>query len=448
MRHEPHAVSDARADVGGLVEHLFRQHAGQLTAALARRLGPAHLDAAEDIVHDALVQALRTWPFRGVPDDPRAWLVRVAHNRALDAARRDAVLRRKLPALELWVRDAAVPGAGADGPLGDDELALVFACCHPAVPREAGVALALKTVAGFGVGEIARAFVAEEAAIAQRLVRARRRLRAGDVAIAVPEHPAELAARLPAVLDTLYLLFNEGYGAHGGDALVRRDLCAEAVRLALLVAGHPATAGPAAHALVALMLFHAARLDTRTGETGDVVLLGDQDRSRWDRGLIGRAFHHLALAGTGDVLTRHHLEARIASYHAIAPSLRDTDWRGVLQAYDALAGLVPTPVVRVHRAVAVGMVHGAPAALDALDAVADAPAMRRYLWFHAARAHWLQRAGRRAEAAAAYRRARMLAAVEPARRFLDARLRELEPGAPGEPSAPSAAVDGEPRSGR
>jgi RNA polymerase sigma-70 factor (ECF subfamily) len=418
-------VTAGVSGVTPLVEHLFRERAGQLVAALARRLGPAHVGLAEDIVQDALLQALRTWPFRGVPDDPAAWLFRVAHHRALDVVRRDATLRRKTALLDAWSEGATPPDATSAGELPDDELALVFACCHPAVPSDAGVALALKTVGGFGVGEIARMFLATEPTIAQRLVRAKRRLREARVRIAVPTGARELATRRPAVLETLYLLFTEGYAAGDGAALVRPELCAEARRLAELVARHPATRCPEAHALAALLCLQSARLAARTDAAGDVVLLADQDRTRWDRALIARGFHHLARAAGGDTLTRYHLEAQIAACHAAAPHAAATDWVCVLDAYDALQELAPSPVTQVHRAVAVGMLSGAAAALQALDAIDDAAVPARYPWYHATRAHWLREAGDATGAAAAYRRALALTGAVPARAFLRDRLREV-----------------------
>jgi RNA polymerase sigma-70 factor (ECF subfamily) len=299
------------------------------------------------------------------------------------------------------------------------------------VPREAGVALALRTVAGFGVGEIARAFLVGEAAVAQRLVRAKRRLREADVRLAVPESAADLAARLPAVLDTLYLVFNEGYSASEGDAPIRRDLCAEALRLARLVARHPTTAGPEPHALAALLCFHGARLDARVDAGGDLVLLADQDRGRWDRGLVAQGFRHLARAAAGDAVSRYHHEAEIASYHAAAATPEATNWAGVLGAYDALLAATASPVVAVHRAVAVGMMRGAAAALDALAAVAGDPALARYLWLYGTRAHWRARAGDAAGAAADYRAALAVPATESVRAFLRARLAELPGPAPG-----------------
>src|SRR5688572_23898629 len=320
--------------VPALVDHLFRHRAGQMVSSLARIFGVAHMDLAEDVVQEAMLQALRVWPFHGIPDDPGAWLFQVARNRALDVVRRDASLRSKQPEIERWlnrsdrdrplVQRAAASDDSADGALGDDELALLFACCHPAIPVEAGMALALKTVAGFSTPEIARAFLLEEATVAQRLVRAKRRLREADVALEVPDDPDERASRRDAVLAVIYLMFNEGYSAGEGEALIRHDLCGEALRLALLIARDPATAAPAVHALIALFCFQMARLPERTGAGGDIVLLIDQDRSRWDRELIGAGFHHLERAGVGTTLTSYHLQAQIASLHAIATTYTDT----------------------------------------------------------------------------------------------------------------------------
>lgn len=438
------AVADVAPDVGGLVAHLFRHQAGRLVAALARRLGPAHLDRAEDVVQEALLEALRAWPFRGVPDDPVGWLFRVAHRRALNLARRDTVLARYAPALAAWYDQVAAPppaGAGAD-----DALALLLACCHPAVPREAGIALALTTVGGFTARELARAFLVEEATVAQRVVRAKRRLREAGVAIAVPEDAAARAARVPATLDTLYLLFNEGYAAGDAHALVRDDLCREALRLARLVADDPVTQTPAADALAALIALHAARLPARMAgaavpggaipadAASALVLLPDQDRARWDTRLVALGLRHLARAARGDALTRYHLEAEIAAHHAAAPSAAATDWAAIRRAYDALLALTGSPVVAVHRAVAVGMCDGAGAALAALAAVADDPALARYGWLYSTRAHWWLAAGDAPRAASDYRRALALPCAAPVRAFLAQRVAALEHAAPGGPA--------------
>src|SRR5262245_2792093 len=284
----PDRAQPAASSAHHLVDHLFRSRAGQMVAWLTRIFGPAYLELAEEVVQDALVKALQQWPYSGVPDNPAGWLFRVARNGALDALRRDVAFRGRTDAIvaEITRTVDARTGEPADGDLlRDDELRLMCLCCHPALAREASVALSLKTVGGFGIGEIARALLASEAAIAQRLVRAKRQLREDNISFDLP-FGQELTARLDGVLEVIYLLFNEGYSAYAGDDLVRLDLCGESLRLARLIAGAPATASPAADALVALIAFQAARLPARVDEAGEVVLLEDQDRSVWDRRLI------------------------------------------------------------------------------------------------------------------------------------------------------------------
>ena len=420
--------------VPALVDHLFRHRAGQMVSALARIFGPSHVELAEDVVQEAMLKALRVWPFHGIPDDPAAWLFQVARNRALDVVRRDGSLRSKQPEIERWLYRSdgdRAPARGADGDgandraIGDDELGLLFACCHPAVPAEAGMALALKTVAGFSMPEIARAFLLEEATVAQRRVRAKRRLREADVALEVPDDPDERASRRDAVLAVIYLMFNEGYSAGEGEAFIRHDLCGEALRLALLVARDPVTATPAVHALIALFCFQMARLPARTGAAGDIVLLVDQDRSRWDHALIGAGFHHLERAGTGTTLTSYHLQAQIASLHAIATSYADTDWAKILDVYDVLVTVDPSPVVLVNRAIATSMVHGPEAALAVLQRAEQHAEVSRYVWFHAARGYVHAEAGALATARADYARALALTFSEPSRRLLASRLEAL-----------------------
>ena len=420
--------------VPALVDHLFRHRAGQMISSLARIFGVAHMDLAEDVVQDAMLQALRVWPFHGIPDDPTAWLFRVARNRALDAVRRDASLHAKQPAIAAWLRlettpatlaDASGPSAVPETDVGDGELGLLFACCHPAIPADAGIALALRTVAGFSTPEIARAFLVEESAVAQRLVRAKRRLREANVSLDVPADPDDLTARRDAVLGAIYLMFNEGYAAGEGDALIRRDLCGEALRLTLLMRGNPATHAPAVDALIALFCFQMARLPTRTTDGGDVVLLIDQDRSRWDRDLIGAGFRHLDRAATGPTLTSYHLQAQIASCHAIASSYGDTNWRAILDAYDLLVTVDASPVVLVNRAIATSMVHGPAAGLAELERASEYTGVPRYVWYHAARAYLSAESGQPSSAREHYTRALALTFSAPARRHLAGRLSAL-----------------------
>jgi RNA polymerase sigma-70 factor (ECF subfamily) len=341
------------SDTRQLVDHLFRDRAGQMVAWLTRIFGPAHLELAEEVVQDALVKALQQWPYSGVPENPAGWLFRVARNGALDALRRDQRSFRLKTEAAASVHDVATlaDSISLDGPLEDDELRMVFLCCHPELSRDARVALSLKTVCAFSVPEIARAFLVPEATVAQRLVRARRQLRDTNAQFDLPSGSA-LTARLDSVLEVIYLLFNEGYAAHGGDDLVRLDLCREGLRLARLVADSPATAAPPAHALTALIAFQTARLPARVDASGEMVLLEDQDRRLWDPRLISLAFRHLERSADGNVMTAYHVQAGIAAAHAGAADADATPWTAIMR-LDDLLRINPSPVVALNRAVAV-----------------------------------------------------------------------------------------------
>jgi RNA polymerase sigma-70 factor (ECF subfamily) len=416
-------MEGAHPEISGLVDHLFRREAGRMVAALTRAFGPENLDLAEDVVQEALIQALRTWPFRGVPENPAGWLIQVAKNRALDLLRRNTSLAGKEEQIRGWIEARSTAEADPEQEL-DDQLRMIFICCQPAVPKEARVALTLKTVGGFGVPEIARAFLAKEATIAQRLVRAKHKIREIRPAFEVPP-PAKLPEALDAVLEVLYALFNEGHTAGRGEELVRRDVCLEAIRLARLVAEHPALDTPKAHALAALLLLQGARLDARVDADGNLLLLKDQDRTRWDRGMLAAGFAHLERAGQGTELTVYHLEAGIAACHALAATWEETDWPHILRLYDALLERKPSPVVALNRAVALAMVEGPQAGLAALEPLREDAALAGYLPLHATRGELLARVGDPEEAAVAFREALALEAAEPVRRSLDRRLREV-----------------------
>ncbi len=413
-----------------LVDHLFRECAGQMVSALTRVLGPDHLDIAEEVVQDALVKALQTWPYRGVPANPRGWLFSVARNGALDIVRRDALLRKKLEPVFAIPTDIEV--GYAEEAFGDDELAMVLMCCHTDLPRDARVALTLKTAGAFSVREIAAAFLCEPATIAQRIVRAKRTIVEQEIRFELPRGD-ELRARLDSVLDVLYLLFNEGYNAHEGESLVRQELCHEAIRLARLLTRRDETDIPRLHALLALMLLQASRLSARTDETGMLLLLAEQDRSRWDRTLISAGMRFLESSAAGDEVSTYHIQAGIAAAHAVAADESSTDWALILRLYDDLSAIAPSPVVELNRAVAIAMVKGPTAGIRALEMLRAHPALARYYLLPAILAGLWLRAGDSARAAACYGEALGLSCTSPERRFMQRKLAECTAhGAPAQ----------------
>jgi RNA polymerase sigma-70 factor (ECF subfamily) len=412
-----------------LVEHLFRHQAGQMLATLTHVFGLENLDLAEEVVQDALLQALRSWPFDGIPDNPRAWLFRAARNKAVDLLRRQTAFRDKEPELEQRLKERQQRQDATEipevGELQDEQLAMIFVCCDPALPAESRVALTLKAVSGFSVAEIARAFLSEEPTIAQRLVRAKRRIKEAGITLALPSL-AEVPRRLDSVLSVLYLLFNEGYAAHAGENLVREDLCGEAIRLAQLLASRPDTCLPRVHALLALFYFQAARFSTRVDAEGNLLLLAEQDRSQWDQSLLAHAIEQLEQAAHGDELSEYHLQAGIAAVHATSASFEQTDWPRLVELYDRLLALAPSPVAALNRAIAQSMVEGPESSLASLDELSAEPAMKNYYLLPAVRADSLRRLGRSDEAVACYREALDYPCTEPERRYLWRRIEEVE----------------------
>jgi RNA polymerase sigma-70 factor (ECF subfamily) len=417
-------------DPNGLVEHLFRHQAGRLVARLTRLLGPANVGLAEETVQEAMIRALQTWPHQGVPDNPAGWLFRVAHNLAVDAVRRDRTFAGKAEALvaELTRSSLVQPDdAAVEEQVRDDELRMIFMCCHPDVPRDSRVALSLKAIGGFSVGEIARAFLCEEATIAQRIVRAKRQIRERRLTMDLPG-AGELTRRLDSVLDVLYFMFNEGYAAHEGEALVRQDLCFEALRLARLVAASSLTE-PRAHALVALMALQAARVPARVNGAGDLVLLEDQDRALWDRRLIALGFHHFDLSMHGSEVSEFHVQAAIAATYTRAEDPASIHWPIILDLYDQLLQMNASPVVALNRAVVVSKVRGPEEALGIVETIERDRLLRHYHLLLAVKGHLLQELGRTGEAAGCFRGALKVARCEPERRFLEQRLQACEAGA-------------------
>ena len=418
--------------------HFFRRESGRLVATLTRVVGVHHLALVEDAVQETLASAVEVWAFRGVPDNPSAWLMTVARNRAISLLRRERTARRFAPEIgRLAGEDEAVPGPEPQGhrpaALDDDELRMMFSCAHPDVSEDAQVALVLSLLCGFSAHEVAGAFLVSAAAMEKRLSRAKRVLSGSTSLFELGAR--EFDARLAAVLRALYLLFNEGYHGACPDAAVRRELCQEAMRLVALLVVHTPAATPATHALAAMMCLHAARLPARVDEAGELTDLGRQDRSRWDGRLIARGLELLEASARGEVLSEYHLEAAIAATHALAPSAAETPWSEIVELYDALLRLRPSPVIALNRAVAVAEHAGPERGLEALRAIGGAERLARYPFYPAALGELELRLGRPAAARKHLRAALRLARNPAERRFLGRRLAacEVQPrtGAPG-----------------
>lgn len=408
-----------------VAEHFFRQEGARLVATLTAHLGTHQLQLAEDVVQESLVRALKTWPYRGVPDSPAAWLTQTAKNLALDQLRREQRWNTKQDSIaaehERWL---STPVNDMHDTFADDTLRMMFVCFHPQLSIEAQTALALRTLCGLGPAEIATAFLTSEAAIAKRLVRARQLIRELALPFAVPE-PTDLPARLDAVLGTLYLLFNEGYKASTGDRLVREDLCHEAIRLVTLLTEHPSTQEPRVFALLALMLFNAARLRARTDDAGNLLRLHEQNRAAWDQSMIQRGILCLGHAAQGSTISEYHLEAGIAACHSTAPDDASTNWSRILALYDQLLTLKSSPIAAMNRAVAVARVHGPQAGMDALDAITDRSKLESYHLFHVIRGTFAAEMGDQPSALTHFRQAGNLASLPAERDFIARRIAEV-----------------------
>jgi RNA polymerase sigma-70 factor (ECF subfamily) len=414
--------------VAGKIEEIFRREAGRVLATLIRLLGD--FDLAEEAQQEAFAAAIEQWPSRGTPDNPRAWLISTGRNKAIDRIRREVFFREKIPDREL--ADAAHARADAvaeidesdEAIFGDDRLRLIFTCCHPALNDEAQIALTLREVCGLSTQAVARAFLVGEETMAQRLVRAKKKIRDAGIPFETPD-PTVLDQRIDGVLAVVYGVFTEGYAATTGAQLIDVELCDEAIRLGrLLDTLLPNNAG--VMGLLALMLLHDARRPSRVSNAGDVVLLDDQDRSQWDQGEIseGLTLVDRSLTARGR-LSPYAVQAAIAALHVRARDKQATDWPQIVGLYEVLLRLQPTPVIELNHAVAVSMVDGAARALDLVDSLAARGRVTQYHLLHAARGRFLQQLGRNEEAREAYGTALKTAALEPERRFLAARIAGL-----------------------
>ncbi len=416
----------ARAEAIGAVEAVWRIESARVVAGLARIVNDVGL--AEDLAQDALVAALEQWPAQGIPRRPGAWLMAIGKNRAIDRIRRDQLLTKKQEEIgrDLQSRQFAPDDemdAALDEDFGDDILRLMFVACHPVLSREARVALTLRLLGGLSTGEISRAFLSSEATVAQRIVRAKRTLAEANVPFELPSRD-DIPSRLSSVLEAIYLIFNEGYAATAGDDWIRPELCNEALRLGRTLAALTPDE-PEVHGLVALMAIQTSRLAARTDSSGNPVLLLDQDRSRWDHTLIQHGLAALDRAeAAGQAFGPYALQAAIAACHARARRAEETDWERIVALYDALAQVMPSPIVELNRAVAVSMAFGPAEGLDAVEALSAEPALQAYHLLPAVRGDLLLKLGRRDEARTEFLRAASLAGNARERAFLEARAAE------------------------
>jgi RNA polymerase sigma-70 factor (ECF subfamily) len=410
-----------------LDEHLFRHEAGRMVSALTRVFGVHNLALVEDVVQDAFCRALEVWKVRGVPDNPAAWLMTAAKNRALDVLRRQRTARTFAPAVEWMLQNepTIVPIIDellSPGAIKDDQLRMMFSCCQPRLAEEVQIALILNILCGFNVGEIASAFLSSHAAIEKRITRGKKALAASNRLFDVAASK-DFLARLPAVQRALYLLFNEGYHGASVESAVRADLCREALRLVAMLLEYPHGATPATHALAALMCLHTARLPTRVDASGHLSSLFDQDRSQWDQQLVAEGLRLMDLSAAGPELSEYHVESAIALLHTSSVRAEDTDWSAIVSLYDTLMSLRPSPVVALNRAIAIAQKEGPERGIDEMNRIADRERLSGYPFYSAALGELELRRDNRASAREHFRAAFAAARNPMEREFLERRMR-------------------------
>jgi RNA polymerase sigma-70 factor (ECF subfamily) len=389
--------------VNVLVDHLFRHETGKLTSVLTKIFGSHNLELAEDVVQDTLLEAMKVWNFKGVPENPVPWLYKVARNKALNIVNREKY-KREYTSQEAhflrseWTANAALENLFSDSEIQDDQLRMMFTCCHPSISSDSQVSLTLKTLCGFSIPEIAKAFLTNDENINKRLKRARQTIREHRIEFEVPQGN-DLEERLDAVLQTIYLLFNEGYSASKGNDLIRYELCGEAIRLAEIAAENTIIKNKSnVHALLALMYLNASRFRSRLNEKGEIMTLVEQDRSQWDKNLMQKGFFYLEQASNQNI-SIYHVLAMISAYHCSAKNFESTDWKSILSLYDKLLLIDPSPLVMLNRSIALEKVSGAKKALESLEEIKNNPALKNYHLFYSIQAEFYMKLNKNREAA-------------------------------------------------
>lgn len=414
--------------VNQLVGHLFRHEAGKMASVLTRLLGFQSLDLAEDIVQDTLLKAMSTWKIKGVPENPSAWLYTVAKRKAIDEIRKRQLHEQHESEIGYalrseWTLSPTVNSFFLDDEIEDSQLRMIFACCHPSIPYESQIALTLKTLCGLSIGEIANSFLTNDETIVKRLYRAREKIREEKIGLEAPA-PAKMPGRMDAVLHTLYLLFNEGYNSSHPDRLIRHELCEEAIRLCHLIVNNPSVTAAKAKALLALMCFHASREDARLSDDGSIILLQDQDRSKWSRALIERGKIYLEESAEGDEFSEYHIEAAIAGCHSAAASFKETNWNRIIELYTFLLHEKPGPIIELNRAIAIGYGHSPLAGLNALQEIKG---LDGHYLYYAATGDFYAELGDEKNASINYQKAMTLTPSNTEKKLLQSKLKMLSP---------------------
>ena len=420
-------MSTPEKNVNQLVDHLFRHEAGKMVAILTRIFGLHNLELAEDVVQDTLHQALKAWNYDSIPDNPAAWLMTVAKRKAINTVRREKFYRNFAGDLDTllkseWTASYTMDQVFLDAEIADSQLRMIFTCCHPDLPTEAQIALTLKTLCGFSIAEIGTALLTTESNINKRLYRAKEKIRSESIDFTVPRG-VHLSYRLDAVLLVIYLLFNEGYNSAGDNPAIRKDLCLEALRLAMLLTeGPPTSEYPPVYALIALLCFHSARLDARIDSNDGLIILEDQDRSRWNAELIGQGMQFLSRSAVGSTATAYHLEAAIAAEHCMAPDFAATNWQRIHDYYTALEKLKPSSVIRLNLAIVTGKKDGPQAAITLLHQLESHKALENYYLLYASLGEFYYLAGRKEEAVDYFLRAKELTRSPAIREVIDRKM--------------------------